>query len=76
MSASFLNLKETVGVLQEHGVNTHLIKAIYSLGLTYMTFLGPIPIFPKFLNLVFCFIVKNIIYGILCLFSKTSTIRI
>ena len=75
-SASFLNLKETVGVLQEHGVNTHLLKAIYSLGLTYMTFLGPIPIFPKFLNLVFCFIVKNIIYGILCLFSKTSTIRI
>jgi len=23
---------------------------------------GPIPIFPKFLNLVFCFIIKNMMY--------------
>jgi len=37
---------------------------------------GPIPIFPKFLNLVFCFIVKNMMYFMPYLFFKTLKIRI
>jgi len=31
---------------------------------------GPILIFPKFLNLVFCFIIKNRVYFMPCLFFK------
>jgi len=36
----------------------------------------PIPIFPKFLNLVFCFIIKNIMYFMPYLFYKNLKIRI
>ena len=51
-----------------------------------MAFLGPMPIywpfmdrqpigiFSKFWNLVFCFIIKNIMYSCLTFFSKTSKI--
>jgi len=31
---------------------------------------GPIPIFPIFLNLVFCFIIKDMMYFMPYLFSK------
>jgi len=31
---------------------------------------GPIPIFPKFLNLVFCFIIKNMMYFMPYVFFK------
>jgi len=31
---------------------------------------GPIPIFPKFLNHVFCFVIKNIVYSMLHRFFK------
>jgi len=41
-----------------------------------MAFWRPILIFPKFLNLVFRFIIKNMMYFMLYLFSKTSKIRI
>jgi len=41
-----------------------------------MAFLRPIPIFPKFFNLVFCFIIKDMMYFMLCLFFKTLKIRI
>jgi len=41
-----------------------------------MAFLRPIPIFPKFLNLVFCFIIKIIMYFMPYLFFKTLKIRI
>jgi len=41
-----------------------------------MAFLRPMPIFPTFLNLVFCFIIKNRVYFMPYLFSKTSKIRI
>jgi len=36
----------------------------------------PIPIFPKFLNLVFYFIIKNMMYFMPYLFFKTLQIRI
>jgi len=36
----------------------------------------PIPIFPKFLNLVFYFIIKSRVYFMPYLFFKTSKIRI
>ena len=36
----------------------------------------PIPIFPKFLNLVFCFIIKDMMYFMPYLFFKTLKIRI
>jgi len=41
-----------------------------------MAFLRPIPIFPKFLNLVFCFIIKCVMYFMPYLFFKTLKIRI
>jgi len=37
---------------------------------------GPIPIFPKFLNLVFCFIIKDMMYFMPYLFFKTLKTRI
>jgi len=36
----------------------------------------PIPIFPKFLNLVFCFIIKNMMCFVLYLFIKALKIKI
>ena len=47
-------------------------------GLTpmYWPFIDRLLIFPKFLNLVFCLIIKNIMYSMPYLFSKTSNIRI
>jgi len=36
----------------------------------------PIPIFPKFLNLVFCFIIKYMMYFMPYLFFKNLKIRI
>jgi len=41
-----------------------------------MAFLRPIPIFPKFLNLVFCFIIKKTMYCMPYIFFKTLKIRI
>jgi len=41
-----------------------------------MAFLRPIPIFPKFLNLVICFIIKNIMYFMPYIFFKNLKIRI
>jgi len=41
-----------------------------------MAFLRPIPIFPKFINLVFCFIIKNMMYFLSYLFFKTLKSRI
>jgi len=43
-----------------------------------MTFLRLIliSIFAKFSNHVFCFIIKNVLYSMFYLFSKTSKIRI
>jgi len=41
-----------------------------------MAFLKPIPIFPNILNLVFCFIIKNVMYLMPYLFFKTLKIRI
>jgi len=35
-----------------------------------MAFFRPIPIFPKFLNLVFCFIIKNRVYFMPYLFFR------
>jgi len=46
------------------------ISAIH--GLIYR----PIPIFPKFLNLVFCFIIKTMMYFMPYLFFKTLKIKI
>ena len=40
-----------------------------------MAFLRPIPIFPKILNIVFCFIIKNVMYFMPYLFFKTLKIR-
>jgi len=41
--------------------------------LTYQLFMGlqPIPTFPQFLNLVFCFIIEKIMYSCLTFFWKT-----
>jgi len=36
-----------------------------------MAFLRPIPIFPIILNIVFCFIIKNVMYFMPYLFFKT-----
>jgi len=41
-----------------------------------MAFLRPILIFPKFINLVFCFIIKNMMYFLSYLFFKTLKSRI
>jgi len=35
-----------------------------------MAFLRPTPIFPKYKNLVFCFIIKNMVYFVPYLFFK------
>jgi len=39
-------------------------------------FLGSIPTFPKFLNFVFCFIIKNIMYSMPYLFLKNFKNRV
>jgi len=41
-----------------------------------MSFLRPIPIFAKFLNLVFCFIIKNMMYFMPYLVFKNLKISI
>jgi len=41
-----------------------------------MAFLKPIPILPNFLNLVFCFIIKNVMYFMPYLFFKNLKISI
>jgi len=41
-----------------------------------MAFLRPIPIVPKFLNIGFCFIIKNMMHFMPYLFLKNLKIRI
>jgi len=42
----------------------------FGVDVNILTNYGPILIFPNFLNLVFCFLIKNIMYSMLYLFQK------